>query len=228
MIGLFMLAKRKERRSLEQKAKELDPHYQLTQLNFSKKEPLIHQIELRRISMKTIFKSLLMFLATLLSVSSLALAQPMDYPREHEEMGDHPMMHHGMEHPRVQGEECKRNFGWMKPHNAAVHFLEMKDALKLNEKQVSELKALRDSYRAENTVNEAKLKVAEEELRELLFEDTVNVEKTESKIKEIENLKGNLWLSFVRQMAKIKTIVPKEQMKTLHESGPMHHDMKRD
>lgn len=138
------------------------------------------------------------------------------------------MMHHEKEHHGMHGEECKRNSRWMKPHNAAVHFLEMKDALKLNDKQVSELMALRDSYRAENTFNEAKLKVAKDELKELLFEDTVNIEKAEAKIKEIEGLKGNLWISFVRQMAKIKTIVPKEQMKHLHESGPMHRGMKMD
>jgi hypothetical protein len=176
--------------------------------------------------MRSISKSLLFFFVTLFSVSSFAMAEPMDAHRDRQEMGDHPMMHHEMEHPRMHGEECKRNFPWMKPHNAAVHFLEMKDALKLDDKQVSELKGLRDGYRAENTVKEAKLKVAEEELRELLFDDTINVEKTEAKVKEIEGLKGNLWISFVRQLARIKTIVPKEQMKTLHESGPMHRGMK--
>jgi hypothetical protein len=178
--------------------------------------------------MKSIFKSLLFIFTTVLSLSPLAMAQPMDYSGEHEEMGNHPMMHQGMEHHSMHGEDCKRNSHWMKPHNAANHFLEMKDTLKLNEKQVSELKALRDSYRAENTVSEAKLKVAEEELKELLVEDTVNVEKSEAKVKEIETLKGGLWNNFIRQIAKIKTIIPKEQMKALHESGPIHHGMKID
>ncbi|MBI1823211.1 MAG: hypothetical protein HY200_03975 [Nitrospirae bacterium] len=178
--------------------------------------------------MKIIFKSLLFMFTTILSASPLAMAEPMDYAGTHEEMGSHSMMHHGMEHHSIHGEDCKINGHWMKPHNAANHFLAMKEALKLNEKQVSELKVLRDNYRAENTVNEAKLKVAEEELKDLLVEDSVNVEKTEAKVKEIEALKGGLWNSYIRQIAKIKTLIPKEQMKSLHESGPKHHGMERD
>ncbi|MBI3352276.1 MAG: hypothetical protein HY036_06830 [Nitrospirae bacterium] len=110
----------------------------------------------------------------------------------------------------------------MKPHNAAIHFLQMKDALELSEKQVNDLKTLRDAYRAENGLNEAKLKTAEQELREIMEEDTINLEKAEAKLKEIGALEGPLWSSFVRQLAKIKTLVPKEQMKKMHEMKRSH------
>jgi hypothetical protein len=110
----------------------------------------------------------------------------------------------------------------MKSHNAAVHFLQMKEALALNEKQVGELKALRDTYRLETTINEPKLRTAKEELTEILGEDSINVEKTDTKNKEISALKESVWTSFMKQMAKIKIIVPKEQMKKLHDRYLTH------
>jgi len=149
------------------------------------------------------------------------------------EMEDHySMMPHGMEHPSMEGHPGMdggwghgygHEYGgggrdhWMKPHNAAVHFLEMKDALGLNEKQITELKGLRDSYRAENEVNEAKLKIAEDELRELLQEDAINLEKAEGKLKEIGALEGPVWSGFIKQLARIKAIIPKEQMRKMHQ-----------
>jgi hypothetical protein len=173
-------------------------------------------------------KSLLagLFLLFLLPVSGHA-QPPSSYSEGDEMMGHHPMMEPGMEHPGMgmghpgMGQMWNHERGegkphWMRPHNAAVHFLQMKDALGLSEKQVSDLKGLRDAYRNENTVNEAKLKSAEEELREILEEDSINLEKAEAKLKEIGALEGPVWYSFVKQLAKIKTIVPKEQMKKMH------------
>ncbi|HXN06233.1 MAG TPA: hypothetical protein VN944_04105 [Nitrospiria bacterium] len=106
---------------------------------------------------------------------------------------------------------------WMKPHNAAAHFLEMKDVIGLNDKQVGDLKALRDAYRNENSINETKLRNAEEELAEILQEDAIPLDKAEAKIKEIGALEGPLWTNFVRQLAKIKSILTKDQVKKLHE-----------
>jgi hypothetical protein len=179
-----------------------------------------------------------LFLLFLLPVSGNA--QPPDsYSEGGEMMGRHPMMQPGMDHPGMgmehpgMGQMWNHEQGggkphWMKPHNAAVHFLQMKDALGLSEKQVSDLKGLRDAYRTENTVNEAKLKSAEEELRELMEEDTINLEKTEAKLKEIGALEGPVWSSFVKQLAKIKTIVPKEQMKKMHGMRGAHPMMERE
>jgi len=175
-----------------------------------------------------------LFILTLTLVASLTLntyAEPAGPGEEHGDMDSHSMMGHpryghGMYPGGFREKGCRKGGFGMMPHNAAVHFLQMKEALKLNDKQITDLKGLRDSYRSENTVNEAKLKVAEEELRDLMFEDSINVEKAESKIKEIESLKGQLWQSFVRQLARIKAIVPKEQMKMLHEhrGHPMGYD----
>ncbi|MBI3593891.1 MAG: hypothetical protein HY200_02935 [Nitrospirae bacterium] len=160
-----------------------------------------------------------------LSFTVFAFAQPPDtYSEEHEMMG-HPMMHPGMdpsgemEHPGM-GQMWGHGYGggksnWMKPHNAAVHFLQMKEILGLNEKQVSDLKSLRDTYRTENMVNEAKLKGAEQELREILEEESINLEKADAKLKEIGALEGPVWSSFVKHLAKIKTIITKDQMKKM-------------
>jgi len=179
-----------------------------------------------------------LFLLFLFPVSGQA--QPPDsYPEKGEMMGRHPMMEPGMDHPGMgmehpgMGQMWNYEHGgkkphWMKPHNAAAHFLQMKEVLGLSEKQVSELKGLRDAYRTENTVNEAKLKSAEEELREILEEDTINLEKAEAKLKEIGALEGPVWSSFVKQLAKIKTIVPKEQMKKMHGMRGPHPMMERE
>lgn len=179
--------------------------------------------------MKSSFKKILiagLFLLFLLPVSGHA-QPPGSYSEEDEMIGHHPMMEPGMGHPGMgmehpgMGPMGNHEYGdkkprWMRPHNAAVHFLQMKDALGLSEKQVSDLKGLRDAYRNENTVNEAKLKSAEEELREILEEDSINLEKADAKLKEIGSLEGPIWSSFVKQLAKIKAIVPKEQMKKMH------------
>jgi hypothetical protein len=184
-------------------------------------------------------KVVIAVLFLLLSYPVPGLAQPPDsYSEENEMMGHPPMMRPGMDHPMGMehpgmGQMWGHEYGggkphWMKPHNAAVHFLQMKDALGLSEKQVADLKALRDAYRAENTVNEAKLESAEQELREILEEDTINLEKAEAKLKEIGSLEGPVWSNFVKQLAKIKTIVPKEQMKKMHGMQRPHPMMERE
>lgn len=173
--------------------------------------------------MKLYLKILPAVFILLLTHSSLSMAQMPDYSSEDQGIDPALMMEGGMaHHPGFWGLHETGMNRWMKPHNAAVHFLHMKEALALNEKQVSELKVLRDTYRSETTINEAKLRMAKEELREILEEDAINVEKAEAKIKEIGALRESIWTSFVKQMAKIKAIVPKEQMKKLHERYPMH------
>ncbi|MHB8481610.1 MAG: Spy/CpxP family protein refolding chaperone [Nitrospiria bacterium] len=170
--------------------------------------------------MNNFLKILPAFFVFLFTLTPLSDAQPDGYGSqeyEHHEMGG---MSHGMDYP--MGYHGYQMGYMMKPHNAAVHFLQMKEALGLNEKQVNELKALRDAYRTENGTNEARLRTAEQELKELMEEDTINLEKAEAKLKEIGGLEGPLWLSFVRQLAKIKSIVPKEQMKKMHEMKRSH------
>ncbi|MFI5304203.1 MAG: Spy/CpxP family protein refolding chaperone [Nitrospiria bacterium] len=157
--------------------------------------------------------------------SSAAMAQLADADNEKGDMRGHHMMMPGMyphqgtwELHGQQGHHGRR-FG-----NAAAHLLHMKERLGLNQGQIDELKKLRDAYRVENTVNEAKLKVDKEELREFLQEDSINTEKAEAKIKEIGTLEVSIRTSSVKQLAKIKTIIPKEQMKKLHRGRKHDND----
>lgn len=170
--------------------------------------------------MKITFKSILLTILALAAISFVANAEPSEYEQGH--MGPSSMMEdhgsgsmgygHGMGHQGYGGHD------WMMtPHNGAIHFLQMKDLLGLNEKQIADLKALRDSYRDENTIPEAKLKAAEESLKEIMEEDSINLEKAEGKIKEIDSLESGLWLSYVKQLAKIKTLITKEQLKKMWE-----------
>jgi Spy/CpxP family protein refolding chaperone len=160
-----------------------------------------------------------LFAFLMLSLASLASAEMPDKHPGNQEMGS-GMENYGGPHGGYGGGEMHNT--WMRPHNAAVHFLQMKDVLGLSEKQINDLKALRDAYRTENTVNEAKLKTAEQELREILEEDTVNVEKAEAKLKEIGPLESSLWLSFVKHLAKVKILIPKDQIQKLHEMRKNH------
>jgi Spy/CpxP family protein refolding chaperone len=150
--------------------------------------------------------------------SSAALAQSEEDYTHRNGMEGHPMMnegkfsHHGFWNHAEHKKHHRMKFG-----NAAEHFLKMKDKLGLNQNQVEELKKLRDAYRAENTVNEAKLKLDKIELRELLHEDTINSEKAEAKIREIAGLEVPIRISSAKQLAQIKTLISKEQMKKLHQ-----------
>ena len=194
--------------------------------------------------MKSFFKSLFLALIILAGTSLVASAEPSGYEHEghegmdgsmmeehgydhHEmmEMGHMPMMEgHGYGHG-MMGHHGEGGKDWMMtPHNGAVHFLMMKDMLGLNDKQVADLKALRDTYRDENTVPEAKLKAAEESLKEIMEEDSINLDKAEAKIKEIGSLESGLWTNYVKQLARIKTIITKEQLKKMWEMGRGGHE----
>ncbi|HXN06288.1 MAG TPA: hypothetical protein VN944_04380 [Nitrospiria bacterium] len=175
--------------------------------------------------MKLFFKSILLTIFALASISFAANADPPG--SEHGNMGASSMMEgHGygsmsygsMGYGHGMGHEGYGQKDWMMtPHNGAIHFLQMKDLLGLNEKQIADLKALRDSYRDENTIPEAKLKAAEESLKEIMEEDSINLEKAEGKIKEIGSLESGLWSSYVKQLTKIKTLITKEQLKKMWE-----------
>jgi hypothetical protein len=69
--------------------------------------------------------------------------------------------------------------------------------------------------------------MAEEELQEMLFEPSIDSAKADQKIRDIQSLKGSLWTSFVEQLARIKTIIPPEQMKNLHDMRYHHNREKR-
>lgn len=149
--------------------------------------------------------------------TSAALAQSADTYSEKQGMENHHMMQGMGPHHSPWGHQGhQRHHRHMRMGNAAEHFLKMKNKLDLNQSQVDQLKTLRDAYRAENTINEAKLKLAKKELRELLLEDSINADKAEAKIKEINALEVPIRISSVKQLAKIKTIITKEQLKKLH------------
>jgi|ERR1700693_618174 len=167
-----------------------------------------------------LYLKILSTLVISLFFSSVAMAQSTDPDTEERDMKGHHMMMPGM-YPHQGSWEHYGNqrHGGRRFGNAAAHFLHMKERLGLNESQIDELKKLRDANRVENTVNEAKLKMDKEELREFLQEDTINTEKAETKIKEIGALEVSIRTSNVKQLAKIKTIISKEQMKKLHHGG---------
>ena len=49
------------------------------------------------------------------------------------------------------------------------------------------------------------------------MEDSINLEKVEGKLKEIGSLESGLWSSYVKELAKIKSLITREQIKKMWE-----------
>lgn len=93
--------------------------------------------------------------------------------------------------------------------------LDHKDALELSPQQVDDLKKLRSRFDREAIRSEADIKVAKMELDELLEADTVNLEKAEMKVRELERLRGDRKLSRIRTAEAAKALLRPEQLKKL-------------
>lgn len=121
-----------------------------------------------------------------------------------------PMAAHRWGHP-------SHMFG---PHNAAVHFLAMAGPLHLTDKQITRLKALRDTWIKKNSVREARLKAAQADLRRLLAADTIDLKAADHLLARIGSIESGLWHDFVRQLQDIKAMLTPEQKRRL---AAMHH-----
>lgn len=97
--------------------------------------------------------------------------------------------------------------------------LEHKDALELSAEQVDALEKLRSRFERAAIRREAEIKVARLELDELLDADTVDLEKAEEKIREVEQLRGDEKLSRIRTVEEAKAVLRPEQREKLAALG---------
>jgi Spy/CpxP family protein refolding chaperone len=110
----------------------------------------------------------------------------------------------------------------LQPHNAAVHFLRMADALGLDAGQLDKLRKLRDAWIDNNAAAEAHLEAAQNDLKALLFADTIDTKAVETKLAEIGPIEGQLWRAFAQQLLEIKAMLTDDQRARLRERMRRH------
>jgi hypothetical protein len=108
----------------------------------------------------------------------------------------------------MQGKGGSHGFG---PHNAAVHFLKMADALGLDAGQVAKLRQLRDDWIDNNAASEARLEAAQSDLKALLFADSIDLKAVEAALARIGPIEAQLWRAFAQQLLEIKGMLNDDQ-----------------
>jgi len=95
--------------------------------------------------------------------------------------------------------------------------------LGLNDKQKAEVKEIRNRVMKETIQKKADKRIAGIELRDLLANDTVDMNAIQTKLKQMEALRTDIHLSHIKAREEIKSILTPEQRKKfteLCEMGP--------
>lgn len=93
--------------------------------------------------------------------------------------------------------------------------LRHREELKLSAVQVKNLKRLRSDFRREAIRQQADIRVVEIELDTLLESDTVNLDQAETKIRQIEKLRGDYRIAHIRTIEQGKAQLTLEQQERL-------------
>lgn len=93
--------------------------------------------------------------------------------------------------------------------------LQHNEGLELSAQQIKELKKLRSRFERESIRREADIKVAKMELNELLEGDSIDLEKAEGKVREVERLRADQKLSRIRTVEDAKALLHADQRKKL-------------
>jgi hypothetical protein len=95
--------------------------------------------------------------------------------------------------------------------------LRNRERLGLTADQVKELEQLRSDFAKESIRSEANLRIAEMDLTSLLEAQPVDMTKAETKIREIERIRGDLRIARIRSIEKGKAQLSAEQRRKLQE-----------
>lgn len=124
------------------------------------------------------------------------------------------------QHLEEWGGRLREHFDYSSPHEARplISFmLSNQDKLQLSASQVQTLEKLRNDFRRQSIRLDADLKVAEMDLAQLLDADSADMTKVESKVREVEKLKGDLRLARLRAIEEGKRTLSPEQRTKLKE-----------
>jgi Spy/CpxP family protein refolding chaperone len=95
--------------------------------------------------------------------------------------------------------------------------LRNREKVGLSDDQVKKLEELRADFEKESIKNDADVRVAEIDLTNLLQAQSVDLEKAEAKIRDIERLRGDLRIARIRAIEKGKALLTAEQRKKLQD-----------
>jgi len=105
---------------------------------------------------------------------------------------------------------CKKEF-----------FLCCKEKLELTEKQVKALKSIKMDFMKNKIKMEAELKIAQLELKALMYEDEASLKEIERKMRSVEKLKTDMKISHLQDFREAKQVLTPEQ-----KEGMMKHYQK--
>lgn len=121
------------------------------------------------------------------------------------------------------GMKCDCNMGGQMmemEHGMSIHLM----ALNLDEQQKAFIREVKSRMKKETIKKTADMRIARIELKELLFQDPVEMKAVEAKIKQMEMIRTDMHLSHIRAMEECKAKLTPEQRKKLREmieAGPM-------
>lgn len=87
------------------------------------------------------------------------------------------------------------------------------EALGLDEKQKETVKAIHLKTKKEMIRKKADIDVAQVELKEMLGQDTVDLQAAEAKVKQIESLKSDMKMTHIRTREEVKKVLTPDQKK---------------
>lgn len=131
-----------------------------------------------------------------------------------------PMKGHMMgSHPGEHGPYS--NYRDLHPRNAALNFLRMDKMLNLSGEQKTALRKLRDAWIQNQSVAEAEVKVARNDLVHMIYSD-IDIQIIDAQLKKIGQLEGSLWKGFVDQYKEIMKILNDSQKKMVLDDNYMN------
>ncbi len=137
-------------------------------------------------------------------------------PVAHEELGN--MLDELVAHFRGLGTQMHRHFrglGQRRQRALITFMLRHRDELELSTDQVKSLRKLRSDFERAAIRRQADIRVAEMDLETLLDAETVDLEKVEPKIRQIEKLRADHRLTRIRTIEEGKAQLSSEQRKKL-------------
>jgi len=133
-------------------------------------------------------------------------------------MMDHGMMDHGMMGSGMMDHGMMR-MGMMDHQTGHIFFLDRAAELGLSSEQVDKLKTLQTECRRDNIRNAAEVKIARLELVDLLATDNWSLQDTETLVRKVQKLEGDLQVRHLQAMNAARKVLTAEQMKQAQSEG---------
>lgn len=124
------------------------------------------------------------------------------------------MMGRGTMGPGMMGRGMRGMMGGMAGHR---HMKELLRHLDLNETQKSEVFGIHDKAAKDMIRKKADIQIARLELKELLQKEPLDLAAVDAKVRQIQNMKTDVFLSFLKTREQIKAVLNPEQRKRLRD-----------